>query len=285
MLNQQISSTTQRYGNMDTIHVLAEGLRFPEGPAFDAAGNLWCVEQEGEGLFCRLSDGITKRVHTGGKPNGIAPNQGYLWFCDSGQNAIRRLRLDTGAIETVITQISGQPLNMPNDLLFDTHNNLIISCPGPTDGSEQGYVAVYSPSGTIDIIADGLSYPNGLAFYPDEHTLLIGETHQQRIWSGYWDSEAMSWETIRVWATVIDAPPGSATPGPDGMTKGLDGNLYVAVFGAGIIRVFSAEGTFIRDIKLPGQNPSNCVYDPSGKLGLIVTETEKGQLLSISGMP
>ncbi|MVM39737.1 SMP-30/gluconolactonase/LRE family protein [Spirosoma sp. HMF3257] len=266
---------------MDDIRVLAEGLRFPEGPAFDAHGNLWCVEQEGEGLFCRYKDGKTKRIQTGGRPNALVCNMGDLWFCDSGQNSIRRLNITTEAIETVISHVSGQPLNMPNDLTFDDHNNLIITCPGPPDEGQQGYVVVYSADGSVAIIADGLLYPNGLAFYPDKQTLLIAETHQQRIWSGYWDAEGLSWETIRVWSTVIDAPPGSSIPGPDGMTPGPDGNLYVAIFGAGIIRVFSSEGTFIRDISLPGQNPSNCIYDPSGQLGLIVTETEKGQLLSI----
>ncbi|QDK77128.1 SMP-30/gluconolactonase/LRE family protein [Spirosoma sp. KCTC 42546] len=266
---------------MDTIRVLAEGLRFPEGPAFDTNGNLWCVEQEGEGLFCRYSNGKTKRIQTGGRPNALACNMGFMWFCDSGQNAIRRLNLKTEAIETVISHVSGQPLNMPNDLTFDDRNNLLITCPGPPDAGQQGYVVVYSANGSVEIIADGLLYPNGLAFYPDKQTLLIAETHQQRIWSGYWDSEGLSWETIRVWATVIDAPVGASIPGPDGITPGPDGNLYVAVFGAGIIRVFSADGAFVRDIKLPGQNPSNCIYDLSGKLGLIVTETEKGQLLSI----
>lgn len=26
------------------IRILASGLNFPEGPAFDSKGNLWCVE-------------------------------------------------------------------------------------------------------------------------------------------------------------------------------------------------------------------------------------------------
>jgi gluconolactonase len=221
------------------------------------------------------------RVHTGGRPNGAVFHDGYIWFCDSGQNAIRRMNIDTKAIETVVDSLGGKPLNMPNDLLVDNQNNIIFTCPGSPDDDQPGYVAVCLPTGSAVIFADGLSYPNGLAFFPDTHTLLITETHRQRIWQGYWDAEGLSWENIRVWTNVVDAPNGAPIPGPDGMAGGPDGKLYVAVFGAGVIRVFSAEGEFINDIKLPGQNPTNCVIDPSGKLGLVVTETEKGELLSI----
>jgi gluconolactonase len=267
---------------MEVIRVLVEGLKFPEGPAFDSSGCIWCVEQEGEGLFCRDKDGSTMRIHAGGRPNGSVIQGEYLWFCDSGYNAIRRMSIETKVIDTVIDNINGQPLNKPNDLYFDDHNNLIFTCPGSADKEELGYVVVRTPTGLAEIIADGLAYPNGLAFYPDSRTLLVAETHHQRIWQGFWDAEGLSWETIRVWSQVIDAPVNAQIPGPDGMTVGPDGNLYVAIFGAGIIRVLSTEGEFVRDIKLPGQNPTNCIFDPSGKLGLIVTESERGELLSIA---
>ena len=267
---------------MNTIRVLVSGLQFPEGPAFDSSGCFWCVEQEGEGLFCRDKDGSTMRVHTGGRPNGAVIRDEYVWFCDSGQNAIRRMSIATKKVETVITHVNGKPLNKPNDLQFDDQSNLLFTCPGLSDEKgETGYVVVHTPYGLTEIIADELAYPNGLAFYPDAKTLLIAETHRQRIWQGFWDAEGLSWETIRVWAHVIDAAPNALSLGPDGMSVGPDGNLYVAVFGAGLIRVFSSEGEFVRDINLPGKNPTNCMFDPSGKLGLVVTESERGELLSV----
>lgn len=266
---------------MNDIRVLATGSRSPEGPEFDGAGNLWCAEQEGEALFCLRADGTSRRVRTGGHPNGSICHQGHLWFCDSDYNAIRRMNLQTEAIETVVSHINGQPLNRPNDLLFDDEDNLLITCPGPPNDKHSGYVAVYSAAGSAEIIADGLLYPKGLAFLSNRKILLIAEAHQQRIWSGYWDADGLSWETIRVWANVTDKTTPQSVPGPSGMTIGPDGHLYVAVFGAGIIRVFSAEGEFMRDIYLPGLYPSNCAFDQSGELGLIVTETGNGELLSI----
>ncbi len=271
---------------MEHVTVLTTGLRFPEGPVFDSTGCLWCVEQEGEGVFCRYPDGRTERLRTGGKPNGLTVGpEGYLWFCDSGQQAIRRFHPDARRVETVTGLFNGQPLNWPNDLLFDRYGNLIFTCPGPPageKGSEQPQSALLSmtPGGLVQVIADGLHYANGLAFIPDTDTLLVSETQKQRIWSGFWDGVNSSWDTIDVWATIDNVT--EFANGPDGMAFGPDGNLYAAVFGLGEIRVFDADGRFLRSIALPGCNPTNCAFDPSGKLGLVVTEAERGELLQIT---
>lgn len=262
-----------------TIRVLATELRFPDGPEFDASGNIWCVENEGEGLFCRSTDGSQQRVHTGGHPNGLICHEGNLWFCDSDTNAIRRMNLRTQTIETVFSDASGHPTGSPKELLFDDAGNLLVTCSGLN--GQQGYIAVYSASGTVEIVADGLFYPNGIAFLDDRETLLIAETNQQRIWSGVWNPDETSWETIRVWAMLPYTNADSGI-GPGGMAVGPDGNLYVAIIGAGIVRVYSADGQRVRDIQMPGKNPSNCAFDSWSGLGLVVTETEKGELISVS---
>ncbi|GAB3757686.1 SMP-30/gluconolactonase/LRE family protein [Spirosoma pomorum] len=266
---------------MGEIRVLATGLRFPEGPTFDTTGALWCAEQEGETLFCCQKDGSTKRIKTGGKPTGAIYHNDYIWFCDADSNAIRRLHVATETIETVVDKLSAMPLNYPSQLIVDQNNQFIFSCPGAPNSSSPGYVAVYTQLGKLDVIAEGLAYPNGLALLPDSETLLVAENHRHRIWQGYWDSQSLSWENLRVWATVIDEPTNASAPNLSGMAVGPDGNLYVAISGAGVIRVLSADGLFLHDIALPGANPSNCAFDPFDELSLIVTETEKGELLSV----
>ena len=267
---------------MDKVRVLESGLRSPKGPVFDEAGRLWCTEQEGEGLFCRDTVGNTTRFYTGGRPSGAAVRDGYIWFCDSGQQAIRRFHIESRRAETVLDRIGTASLQMPDHLLFDNSGNLLFTCLGLPDNNWQGYVAVYSTGRLIEIIADGMDYPNGLAFLPDNRALLINETHPQRIWQGSWDADELSWENISVWATVMSVTEDDFIAGPAGMTFGPDHNLYVVVSGTGLIQVFSPEGQSIRAIDLPGRNPTNCAFDPSGELGLVVTETRLGELLSIT---
>ena len=84
---------------------------------------------------------------------------------------------------------------------------------------------------------------------------------------------ALEWSNPRIFAET------GGNIGPDGMAFGDDGNLYVAVFGGGAVKIVSPEGKIAGEIKLEGQNPSNCAFIPGG--GLLITETEKSQLLLV----
>ena len=82
------------------VIILADGLEFPEGPAFDPQGGVWCTEL-GAGNLVRWQDGELTRYATGGSPNGLAFDRlGRAWFPDSKQNAIRRsiLRMKFGML-------------------------------------------------------------------------------------------------------------------------------------------------------------------------------------------
>ena len=263
-------------GKPKPIHPLARGLRFPEGPAFALDGSLWCVELNG-GSLVRLQNGEATRVTTGGAPNGAAVDrQGRVWFCDAQQNAIRRLDPRSGEIETVVEQVNGQPLDKPNDLAFDGASNLVFTCPGASRQEPTGYVCCRTPDGAVSIIADQLYFPNGLAFVDDGRALVIAETYRQRLWRGAWDGRQGAWREARVWAQAT-----LGAPGPDGLALGGDGLLYVAVFGSGQVQVFGKDGRQVGAHVLPGRNPTNCAFDPAGRLGLVVTEAEQGVLWSL----
>ena len=119
-------------------------------------------------------------------------------------------------------------------------------------------------------------FPNGLGFAEGDRVLVIVETYRQRLWRGDWDAEAMQWTNARPWANI----PGGVN-GPDGVALGEDGLLYVASYGTGCVKAVNVEGEIVRELLLPGRNPTNVAFDPSGRLGLVVTEAEKGMLLSL----
>jgi hypothetical protein len=54
-----------------------------------------------------------------------------------------------------------------------------------------------------------------------------------------------------------------------------------AIYSGGAVKVVVADEDVEEVIALPGANPTNCAFDPSGRLGLVVTEAENGRLFSL----
>lgn len=261
------------------FQILADGLDFPEGPAFDRKGRLWFVELKAGRLGC-WEDGRLTRVEVGGSPNGIAVDaQNRLVFCDAGECAIRRHDLTTGATETLARTLDGEPLFAPNDLAFDTAGNLVFTCPGDSRTEPTGYIAILKTNGTVSRLASGFYFPNGLAFSPDGRHLVVAETRRQRLWRGRWDPLEGRWLAPRPWASV------GGTVGPDGMAFAADGRLYVAIYSGSAVKIVASDGEIDGILEIPGANPTNCAFDPLGRLGLVVTEAERGRLLSFPDIP
>ncbi len=251
--------------------IIASGLCFPEGPVFDWKGNLWWSEIEGGALWCRTCSGDVKTFEVGGKPNGLAFHaDGSVFFCDGARGEVRKLNPENAFTMTVASGHQG-----PNDLAFDSAGNLVFTCPGNSRVEPTGYVACLAADGKCTVIADGLMFPNGLAFANNCVALVIAETYGRRLWCGDWDATARKWLEPQILCETTEGP-----NGPDGIAIGDNGLIYTAIYGSGCIDIFRLDGTRAGCLATPGSNPTNCAFDPSGKLGLVVTEAERGQVLS-----
>src|SRR5690242_8971656 len=92
------------------VRVLLDGLAFPEGPAFDPAGNLWCTEIRG-GNLVRYEPSGPRRFPSSGRPNGLAFGaDGNAWVCDAQLNAVRCFDPRTERWTTAVDTIDGEPL-------------------------------------------------------------------------------------------------------------------------------------------------------------------------------
>ncbi len=112
--------------------VLANGLKFPEGPVAMQDGSVLVVEIQGQRLMRVLPNGDLKvAAHLGGGPNGAAlgpdgccyvcNNGGFSWRTDDGftrptgesadytGGCIQRVNLADGKVETLYTQCDGVP--------------------------------------------------------------------------------------------------------------------------------------------------------------------------------
>jgi len=132
------------------------------------------------------------------------------------------------------------------------------------------------PNQDVSIIAENMWFPNGLLLINDEKNIIINETWQHRLLIGDWNKKTLTIENIRTFYTI------GGVAEPDGLTLSKDNLIYASVYATGMVWVFDTKGNLIKQIKLPGHNPTNICEDTIGQLGFIVTEAEKGLLLSIT---
>lgn len=259
------------------FNTIATQLQFPEGPVFDFKGNLWFVEIKGRNLSC-LNGERLDRFEVQGTPNGaMIDNDGNIWFCDSEKGEIRVFNPEKNTFKTICTStVDGYRLKRPNDLIFDGAGNLLFS--DHADGREQplsNICVLPKGSNQAKVISKNKYFTNGLALKKDGKTLIFSETYKQQLWIANWDNEHLELKNERPFAKAGNGP-----WGPDGIAFDQHENLFATIFNESRINIYSPDGKLIDWIACPGNRPTSCAFDPSGKLGLVVTEAERGEILS-----
>lgn len=243
-----------------------------EGPACDAAGNIFCVKfgsehtlgktsPEGKAeLFVNLPEGSTA--------NGIrfGPD-GLMYVADyTGHNV---LKVDPKT--KVISVFAHEPsLNQPNDLTMAADGTMYASDPDWKAGT--GQLWRIDRKGKFTRVADGMGTTNGIDLSPDGKTLYVNESVQRKVWAF----------SVQADGTLTDKRLVKEFPdfGFDGMRIDVAGNLYITRHGKGTVVKLSPKGDILKEITLPGKNPSNlCFGGPDGRT-VYVTEMEKGRLVS-----
>jgi sugar lactone lactonase YvrE len=122
-----------------------------------------------------------------------------------------------------------------------------------------------------------MAFSNGIAFGPDG-ALYVAETARGRVqrWELGADGTVAGRE---VFAAVTRA--GEDDAGPDGMAFDVAGYLYVAVYGAGRVRVVAPDGVVVGEIDPGGRCPTNLTFGGPDGRRLFVTEAERGRVLTV----
>mgnify|MGYP002401793736 CR=1 FL=1 len=256
------------------MEIIAEGLRFPEGPVAMPDGSVILTEIEA-GRITRVSadGGKTTVAETGGGPNGLAlgpdgklycaNNGGFEWHesqgllrpgaiaADYSGGRIERINIETGKVETLYASGDfGCVLRGPNDIVFDDQGGFWFTDHGKINYAERSHDVV----GIFYAKADG-SYleevifpsnnPNGIGLSPDGRKLYAAETYTCRL--------------IRFDVTSpgkVDLTPGLGGLGMplyhpagwkyfDSLAVEADGNICVATLGESGISVISPEGDLV----------------------------------------
>lgn len=231
----------------NSIPAPAALVAFTEGPAADAAGNVFFSDILNNRIL-RL-DAQTRRISVFRQPSGRANGllfdaEGRLLACEGnefgdndGHRRITRTDLRTGEIEVLTERYQGKRYNSPNDIAACSKGRIFFTdpCYGDRGTMELDHDSVYriDPDGTVTrvLTQPAIQRPNGIALSPDERTLYLVDScpvigGHRKIWAFALAGDG----SLSRQRLVFDFAPGR---GGDGMCVDQQGNLYIA---AGIQR-------------------------------------------------
>ena len=268
------------------IEKIAEGFTWAEGPAWVREGNYLLFTDVPENTLYRWSerDGISVFL----KPSGLAgPDPGTLReaganglyaepagtvvLADSGTRVVARLNPKTKLKTTLAATYEGKKFNSPNDVVRRSDGAVFFTDPpyglkglDESPVKELKFNGVYrvDTDGSVHLLDDGLSFPNGIALSPDERTLYVSNSDPKRpVWMAYALDAQGSVTSKRVFADASDLM-GEGVPGlPDGMAVAEDGRLFAT--GPGGVLVFDPDGKRLGRIET-GTAISNCAFGDDG---------------------
>ncbi|WP_421737460.1 SMP-30/gluconolactonase/LRE family protein [Caulobacter sp.] len=268
------------------IEQIADGFVWSEGPVWvkdggylvfsDVPANImyrW-TEKDGASVFLQPSgyDGPPTKIFRESGSNGLALDaSGALLVCDHGNRAISKVDLTTRKKTILLDRYQGKRFNSPNDLAVARSGAIYFTDPpygleglNASPVKEMAFNGVYlrRPDGSVAVLDDRLTFPNGLALTPDEKRLYVSVSDPDGPVIMVYDLGADGLpEKSSVFFDAMALHKAGGPGLPDGMCLDTDGRLYAT--GPGGVLVITPEGELIGVIET-GRPVANCAFGEDG---------------------
>ena len=223
--------------------------------------------------------GAVAPVHGGGYV--LAAGTGFL-FVD-----------ETGHVHDLAQPVSGRTDIRMNDGACDLLGRFWAGSMAYDESPGMGTLYRLELDGTCAVVMDGLTISNGIGWSPDWSIMFLADSGSKSIEAFDFDLE--SGELTNPRTIVHLEEPGIA---PDGLTVDDEGGIWVAIWGAGVINRYDADGTLLLTIQLPVDYPTSCAFAGRDLKTLFVTtarsqsgdasgdcQPDAGRVFRIDGLP
>ena len=239
-----------------------------EGPAVNAAGELFAVNFAREGTIGKVSKTGEGEVFIslpeGSIGNGIRFDlNGNMFVADYLGHKVFRIKKGT---KTPEVWAMDSTMNQPNDLAIGSGGILYLSDPNWAEST--GKLWMVTPEREILLLEDGMGTTNGIEVSPDNKILYVNESVQRIVWK-YDIQEDGSLKNKREFISFSDF-------GMDGMRCDVEGNLYLTRYDKGTVAIVSPEGKILEEVVLKGKKPSNIAFGGDNGLNCYVTMADRG---------
>jgi len=249
------------------LEKLSDEFKFTEGPAADAAGNVFFTDQPNDRIMKWGIDGkITMFMQPSGRSNGLCFDaRGNLLACADENNELWLID-PAGKVTVLVKEYGGKLLNGPNDVWVRPDGGIYFTDPfykrpywkrGPMEQDGQHVYYLSPDRKTLKRVADDLKQPNGVIGTPDGKTLYVADIGARRTFA-YEIQPDGTLAGKRLFCEM----------GSDGMTIDNEGNVYLT--GKGVI-VFDSSGRQIKHIEVPEPWTANVCFGGADRQTLFIT--------------
>ncbi|WP_259315665.1 SMP-30/gluconolactonase/LRE family protein [Capillimicrobium parvum] len=236
-----------------------------EGPLWDDRyEELACVDLDA-GLVHWIGADTTVTVDCGQPASAVLPRTqgGYLVALEEGV-AVLPDRQATPELIAPIDRPPGMAVRC-NDAKCDPQGRAWIGTLAATFAPGEGALYRLDHDWTLTRILDGLTLPNGMAWSESGDTMYLVDS-RVAVWAFDFDPTAGTLSRRRELITV-DPAHGE----PDGMAVDLEGGLWIAMYGAGMVRRHSASGAVTDTVRIPAARVTSCAFGGTRHADLFVT--------------
>ncbi len=268
------------------IEQIASGFQFTEGPVWRGDHLLFSDIPADTVYRWSAETGVSEHLQPVSLPNppGVGGSNGLATHPDGGlvlcEHVNRRVALMSpeGERITLASHYDDRRLNSPNDIVYHSSGSAFFTDPpyglaGLEDdpARELDFNGIYrlDPDGTVTLLTDQQTRPNGIGLSPDEETLYVAnsdrtpgpdlDNRRGKIWVAYPVNTDLTLGTGRVF---FDANSMDVDGVPDGLAIDVHGNLFAT--GPGGVLVMSPEGRHLGTIS-PPELPANVGFGDDGK--------------------
>lgn len=181
---------------------------------------------------------VTTAIDDSGS-NGLAvDNNGLLVAATHKYKGLSRFNPATGERSSIVEQYNGNVFNSPNDIAIAKDGTIYFTDPdfqreAAPGGQEKTGVYRVATDGTITLIDDTISNPNGIALSPAEDVLYVNGGGEQGLLRAYPIVNGVPQAGKDLVTNLII---------PDGMAVDCLGNIYVTEHLARTLRVYTPAG-------------------------------------------
>lgn len=241
-----------------------------EGPACDAAGNLYAVNYERQHTIGKVTPDGTASVFvelsTGSIGNGIRfDSEGFMFIADYTNHNVLKVDMDT---QNITVHAHEPTMNQPNDLAIGANDILYAS--DPNWSASTGQIWRVDANGAVTLLEADMGTTNGIEVSPNEKVLYVNESVQRNIWAYDLSPEG----EVSNKRLLIQFPDFNM----DGMRCDIEGNLYVTRHGKGTVAKLSPAGEVLLEVQLTGKLCSNIAFGGSDGCTCYVTMADRGNV-------